>query len=282
MNEATRRERIKNLLKYKPPKLMPSKLTVVLEDSYQEVIDRIGILQGESKSAVIRSALDCYAEQFGTGILFPSSQPLPDPQYDSSVVDEYVVESPPPRLRVSGLYGAVDEQKSLDLISSMLVFHHEGVRSPATSSEQEHPEQAHTHEPFKIVINTPGGNASDMFAIYDLMRGLRQDCDIETLGIGEVMSAGVLILAAGTKGHREIGANCRVMLHSVQAGHHGSIENLQNEMRELQWIQEKYIEAMVSETKMTKRQLKKLISSSVDSYLGAEEAVKYGIADRIV
>ena len=282
MNEATRRARIRKLLKYEPPRSMPGKLTVVLEESYQEVIDRIGILQGESKSAVIRSALDCYAGQFGTAVLFPSDQPLSDLEADSHVVDEYIVDAPPPRLRVSGLYGGVDEQKSLDLISSMLVFHHEGAYSSHEPSEEGGGEQTMTHEPFKVIINTPGGNASDMFAIYDLMRVLRQDCNIETLGIGEVMSAGVLILAAGSKGHREIGANCRVMLHSVQAGHHGSIENLQNEMRELQWVQEKYVEAMVSETKMTRRQVKKLISNSVDSYLGAEEAVKYGIADRIV
>jgi hypothetical protein len=79
MNEATRRERVRSLIEYERPEDMPVKLTVVLDDSYQEVIDRIGILQGESKSAVVRSALDCYAAQFGSSVLFPTSQPIPAP-----------------------------------------------------------------------------------------------------------------------------------------------------------------------------------------------------------
>ena len=64
---------------------------------------------------------------------------------------------------------------------------------------------------------------AEMFALYDLMRMVREDCGIHTFGIGKVMSAGVLLLAAGTKGERRIGKNCRIMLHRVLTGDSGSL-----------------------------------------------------------
>ena len=96
------------------------------------------------------------------------------------------------------------------------------------------------------------------------------------------MSAGVLLLASGTKGHRRIGQNCRVMIHSVVGGNHGSIHNLENEMEEIRNSQDLYINALVRETSLTKRQLKRMLERKVNVYLSAEEAVEYGIADIIV
>ena len=121
-----------------------------------------------------------------------------------------------------------------------------------------------------------------MFGICDMMRIVKEDCPIITTGIGKVMSAGVLILASGTKGARRIGRNTRVMIHSVIGGTHGSMHNLENEIEEIRWIQDRYIETLVSETDMTKRMVKKLLDKKVNIYLDAEQAVDYGIADIIV
>jgi ATP-dependent protease ClpP protease subunit len=96
------------------------------------------------------------------------------------------------------------------------------------------------------------------------------------------MSAGVLILAAGTKGSRKIGKNCRVMIHSVRADQWGAIHNLENEFEETKWLQEQHINSLVEETDMSKRFLKKLLDRKVNVYLTAKEAVEYGIADIIV
>ena len=134
----------------------------------------------------------------------------------------------------------------------------------------------------EFYLSTYGGSADDMFALYDMMKIVEEDTDIVTIGMGKVMSAGVLILAAGTKGKRKIGRNCRVMIHSVIAGNHGSLPNLINEMEAIQDLQDLYIERLVEETKMTKKQMKKLLEQKVNIYLSAEEAVKYGIADIIV
>jgi ATP-dependent protease ClpP protease subunit len=89
------------------------------------------------------------------------------------------------------------------------------------------------------------------------------------------------LLASGSKGKRRIGKNCRVMIHSVLGGNHGSLHNLENEMDEIRWTQDRYIEAMVGETNMTKAHLKKILNRKVNAYFTAEQAVELGIADII-
>ena len=121
-----------------------------------------------------------------------------------------------------------------------------------------------------------------MFALYDVMREVRRETEIHTVGAGKVMSAGVLLLAAGTTGKRRIGKNCRVMIHSVVGGSHGSFYNLLNEIEAVEQLQKMYINCLVKETKMTKKQLKNMLERKVNVYLSAEEAVELGIADIIV
>jgi ATP-dependent Clp protease protease subunit len=137
-------------------------------------------------------------------------------------------------------------------------------------------------KPIEFLINTPGGEADEMFALYDIMRLTKTKCDIETFGLGKVMSAGVLILAAGTKGKRKIGKNCRVMIHNVMAGSVGSLHNLENEIKEIKYIQQSYISALSEESGMPVKKLQKLLNRKVNVYLSAEEAVSLGIADIIV
>ena len=121
-----------------------------------------------------------------------------------------------------------------------------------------------------------------MFAIYDLMRHVQSKYEIHTFGLGKVMSAGVLLLASGTKGERKIGRNTRLMLHSVQGGHFGSLSTLENEMEEARWLQARMIAALVAETNLTKRQIQKMLDKKVDVYIDAEEALEIGIADIII
>jgi ATP-dependent Clp protease protease subunit len=122
-----------------------------------------------------------------------------------------------------------------------------------------------------------------MFSILDVMEMVKnRTCDIETTGIGKVMSAGVPILAAGTKGKRKVGKNCRIMLHNVMAGAGGTIFNMENELEEIKWVQDRYIETLASYTKMTKAKIKKMLKTQRDVYISAEEAINLGIADEII
>lgn len=189
-------------------------------------------------------------------------------------------EEPKISMRTIGLIGDVDEEKAGELIYGMLALKEYG-RLP----DEEQPKgksKKQLYEPFEFYLSTHGGSASDMFAIYDVMRQVRKDCEIHTIGIGKVMSAGVLLLAAGTRGKRKIGKHCRVMIHSVLAGSEGPLHNLENELEEIKWTQQRYIEALITETKMSQATINKLLQKHVNIYLSAEEAVKYGIADEVI
>ena len=171
---------------------------------------------------------------------------------------------PPPETRVIGLFREIDEAKAEELVYAFKLY----------ASE--------SNDPIDFFISTPGGTASDMFTVYDFMREVQNDIEVVTCGLGKVMSAGVPLLAAGTKGKRKIGKYCRIMIHSVIGGTGGALHDLENEMREIQHIQDMYIRALCEETKFTKKKLKDLFSQNVNVYLSAEEAVEYGIADIII
>ena len=165
--------------------------------------------------------------------------------------------------------GDVTEEKAADLISALLVL------------SQTKDEEAERADDIKLYVNTYGGSADEMFAIYDVMNFCKQHCDIQTIGLGKVMSAGTLLLAAGTKGKRYLGSHARVMLHAVNGGHVGELHNLQNEMEQMSSLQESYIQAMSNETSMTKRQIQTLINRKVNVYLSSEEAIEKGLADEV-
>tara|TARA_B100000700_G_C15031400_1_gene850752 strand:- start:1187 stop:1813 length:627 start_codon:yes stop_codon:yes gene_type:complete len=177
-----------------------------------------------------------------------------------------------PDLRVVGLFSEIVDEKIAEIIHAMLFMNE---MNKAEEDEKK-------RKDIEFYLSTYGGSADDMFALYDMMKIIENDTDISVIGMGKVMSAGVLILAGGTKGKRKIGRNCRVMLHSVIAGNQGPLHNLINEMEAIQDLQEMYIERLVEETKMTKKQLKKLLEQKVNIYLSAEQAVEYGIADEII
>ena len=170
-----------------------------------------------------------------------------------------------------GLFSDLDAEKTADIVYSLLQH---------MPSEKEKKEE---RRPVEFHISTYGGCADDMFAIYDLMKTLENsEQEIHTTGWGKVMSAGVLLLASGTKGKRKIGRNCRVMIHAVNAGNAGALHDLVNEMEAIQNIQEMYIDALVNETSMSKSQLRKLIERKANVYLSAQEAVDLGIADIVI
>ena len=183
--------------------------------------------------------------------------------------------------RIMGICGDLDEEKAGELMYGMISLFEEGASYKLKDPTDEASEILVSYSPFEFIVSTLGGNAQEMFGLHDLMRVIRENCEIHTVGLGKVFSAGTLLLASGTKSKRRIGKNCRVMIHAVLGGNHGSIHNLENEMDEIRWTQERYIEAMVDETNMTKTHLKKILNRKVNAYFTAEEAVELGIADII-
>ena len=180
--------------------------------------------------------------------------------------------SPEPEMRVVGLYTDINEEKVAE-VTQALLYLNETNRLKEDDKEK---------KPIDFYISTYGGNADDMFALYDIMKEVQKETEIHTIGMGKVMSAGVLLLAGGTPGQRKIGRNCRIMLHSVSSGNHGDLHNLVNEVEAIQELQEMYINCLTQETKMTKSQVKKMLERKVNVYLSAEQAVEYGIADKVL
>lgn len=188
-----------------------------------------------------------------------------------------------PEMRSMTIIGDINEDLSKDILAALWFLNHTAKREELVNPED--PSCEETKEvisPLEIIISTNGGNADEMFAIYDAMRYIRQTVDIETYGLGKVMSAGTLLLAAGTKGKRKIGKHCRVMIHSVIGGSVGPMHQLDNEMKEVKAIQESYIKAICEETSLSEKKLRALLKKKINIYLTAEEAVEYGFADIIV
>ncbi len=186
-------------------------------------------------------------------------------------------------LRTLNLYGDITEKRGADVVSGLLYLESTSHIELSPEDVEALDEPAIMARSISMIVSTHGGVASEMFSILDVMDMIKErTCDIETFGVGKVMSAGVPILAAGTKGKRKVGRNCRIMLHNVMAGTGGTIFSMENELEEIKWIQERYIECLSNYTKLTPSKIKKLLKTQKDVYISAEEAIKMGIADEII
>ena len=208
-----------------------------------------------------------------------------NPEDDKQIVIINNIQQPDqkdPDLRVLNLYGDINEQKGSEVVAGLLYLENSShVVMPQDPADIES-EEIIVAKSITMMVSTHGGSASDMFSILDVMDLIKsRTCDIETIGIGKVMSAGVPILAAGTPGKRKIGRNCRIMLHNVMSATGGTIFSIENELDEIKWVQERYIRCLANYTKLTPAKIKKLLKSQKDIYISAEEAIKMGIADEI-
>ena len=198
---------------------------------------------------------------------FPFAMPFPVPGGSGGDPLDII------NFRSVGIFGEITEEMSSSVIFSLLALR------DVVKDEKKHDEKS---KPIQMVISSFGGSATDMFAIYDTMRLLRKITTLKTYGLGKVMSGGVILLAAGTKGYRKVGRNCRLMLHSVSTGNYGALHDLENELKETQWMQQQYIKVLAKETGLKKKTIKKILSKRLNVYLTAEEAIEMGIADKIV
>lgn len=205
-------------------------------------------------------------------------------------------------LRMVGLYGPLNERSASQIVFSMMALRNSGERIKYNltkeqkrllkKAEMEGDEDFHideedvaseiVFEPFKFLVSTGGGSVLEMNAILDTMNEIKKDMPIITHGVGKVMSAGILLLANGTKGKRLISRKTRLMIHGVSAGAFGALHDMENEIEEIKFAQEAYIETLAETSRMSIKQIKRMLSSKLNIYLDAEEAVKKGIADIVV
>jgi len=133
--------------------------------------------------------------------------------------------------------------------------------------------------PITLVINSPGGSVYEMLAIYDAMTISR--CPIRTIGIGSIMSAATLVVAAGTPGERYLTPHTSVMMHEISGAAFGRGSDIATTNKELQRLQKIYMDLMKKHTGKTKAELEPFTSGS-DSYMSAKDAIRLGLADKIL
>jgi len=186
--------------------------------------------------------------------------------------------------RTLGVYGEVNEEHCKATVSGLYYFRDTAEVEEVKESDDKdkEPEVTKSYLPIDFIVSTEGGSVTDMFAVYDCMRDVRETCDIQTFGVGKVMSAGILLLAGGTQGKRRVGRHCRLMLHAVSGGHFGSLKELEVDIREVRWYQAQFAKALAIETKLNEKEIKAIFRKKTDTYFDAEQAVEWGIADEVV
>lgn len=132
-------------------------------------------------------------------------------------------------------------------------------------------------QPINFIISTYGGSVDEMFTLYDFLNHI--PCPIYTIALGKVMSAGVLLLASGAKGHRKVGRSARIMMHPISGGSWGNVFEQKNELKESERLQTLMTECLLKETKLNKKQLIDIMSQGYDYYLTPQQAIDYGICD---
>ncbi len=129
-----------------------------------------------------------------------------------------------------------------------------------------------------LYINSPGGSVYDGLAIIDTMNFIKPD--VATYGIGLQASFGAVLLANGAKGKRYMLPNSRVMMHQPHGGLQGQITDQEISLKEGLLLKNKLIDIMTERTGQKREKI--AADMERDFWLGAEEAVKYGLADLIV
>jgi ATP-dependent Clp protease protease subunit len=128
-----------------------------------------------------------------------------------------------------------------------------------------------------IYINSPGGSVSAGFAIFDTINFIK--CDVSTICIGMAASMGAFLLSAGTKGKRYALPNSEIMIHQPLGGAHGQASDIAIVAEHILKTKKKLNHIFAQRTGQPIEQIEK--DSDRDNYMTAEDALKYGIIDKV-
>ena len=129
-----------------------------------------------------------------------------------------------------------------------------------------------------VYVNSPGGSLHAGLAIYDAMQYVRPD--VQTLCYGMAMSAGSLILTGGAKGKRLTLPNSRILIHQPSSGFNGQSTDIEIHAREILELRALLEEIYARHTDLSREQVHDDMER--DRFFSAEQAVEYGLVDRIV
>ncbi len=130
----------------------------------------------------------------------------------------------------------------------------------------------------QFYINSPGGSVTAGMAIYDTMQYIK--CDVATICVGMAASMGAFLLSAGTKGKRMALPNAEIMIHQPSAGTQGQITDMAIHMKRLQTIKERMNRILAENTGRSVEEVTNACER--DNFMTAQEALEFGIVDRVL
>ncbi|WP_273652909.1 ClpP family protease [Cellulomonas fimi] len=185
----------------------------------------------------------------------------------------YVVEQRPTGERTSDVFSR--------LLSDRIVFLgteiDDGVAN-VVIAQLLHLQSESAELPIHVYVNSPGGSLTALLAVYDTMQYVRPP--VATFCLGQAASAAAVLLAAGTPGQRHVLEHARVLLHQPSGGAEGTAADLEIQAAEIQRLRGQVEQILSRHTGQSVERLRR--DTDRDLILTAEQAVEYGLADRVV
>lgn len=176
-------------------------------------------------------------------------------------------------------------ERSYDIYSRLLkeriIFLSEDVNDVSASlivSQLLFLESEDPNKDISFYINSPGGSVTAGMAIYDTMNYIK--CDVSTICIGMAASMGAFLLSSGAKGKRYALPNAEIMIHQPLGGMSGQVSDMEIHAKRFLEIKDKLNKILSQNTGQSIDVIKK--DTDRDNFLSAEEAVKYGLIDKVI
>ncbi len=195
------------------------------------------------------------------------------PVYNSFYVPEVWEKTPYGGERTTSLLGKLLKERIILLGTAVDEHVANLIMAQLLHLESEDPDKD-----ISLYINSPGGEITGLFAIYDTMKFIKPQ--VQTICIGQAASAAAVILAAGEPGKRFILPHARVLIHQPHGGAQGQAVDIQIQAKEITRMRETLDEILAHHTGQTVEKVGK--DTDRDFIMGANEAREYGIVDEVI
>ena len=205
-----------------------------------------------------------------------TSSPMPGgtaPDVNANVMVPMVIEQTPRGERSFDIYSRLLKERVIFLVGQVEDYMANVIVAQLLFLESENPDKE-----ISLYINSPGGSVTAGMAIYDTMQFIKPP--VSTLCIGQAASMGAFLLTAGADGKRFLLPNSRVMIHQPSAGFQGQATDIDIHAREILAMKERMNVLMAQHTGQTKEKVE--ADTERDNFMTAEDALAYGLVDRIV
>jgi len=141
-----------------------------------------------------------------------------------------------------------------------------------------HLEGEDAERPVNLYVNSPGGDMTALFAVYDAMQFMGPP--VHTVCVGQACSAAAVLLAAGEPGHRSALPNARILIHQPHGGAQGQSTDMEIQVREMVTMRERMVDILTERTNQSRERIEADIDR--DYILRGDEAVAYGLVDEVI